>query len=160
MSAMLSIRPLRPDDIPLIAEWLVELPLYKRYNLTIEAVHRMLSSALEAGDTVFVADAGSTNPACGVAWVSPRAAFGRSAYLRMIGVQAAVASQGIGGKLLDAAEQTAHQAGRDLFLLVSDFNTGAQHFYERHGYQQLGSIPGYVLPDVAELIFWKPRPTQ
>jgi hypothetical protein len=43
----------------------------------------------------------------------------------------------------------------DLFLLVSDFNHDAQRFYQRQGYQQIGAIPGYVLPDVSELIFRK-----
>ena len=39
--------------------------------------------------------------------------------------------------------------------LVSDFNTDAQHFYERHGYVRAGALAGLVLPDVTELIYWK-----
>ena len=44
---------------------------------------------------------------------------------------------------------------RDLFLLTSDFNEGAQRFYRRMGYTQIGAIPSYVVPDVTELIFRK-----
>ncbi len=41
------------------------------------------------------------------------------------------------------------------FLLVSDFNEDAQRFYEREGYLRVGPLPGLVLPDVAELLYWK-----
>ena len=43
----------------------------------------------------------------------------------------------------------------DVFLLVSDFNTTAQAFYRRLGYEQVGAIPGYVVPGITELIFRK-----
>ncbi len=80
-------------------------------------------------------------------------AFGRSDYLRLIGVRADCAGQGIGAALLSEVE--ARATSRDLLLLVSDFNEGAQRFYRRMGYEQIGAIPGYVLPDVTELIFRK-----
>jgi hypothetical protein len=41
--------------------------------------------------------------------------------------------------------------------LVSDFNHGAQRFYERHGYRRIGALPALVLPSVAELVYWKTR---
>jgi hypothetical protein len=41
------------------------------------------------------------------------------------------------------------------FLLCSDFNISAQAFYERHGWTRVGALPGLVLPDVAELVYWK-----
>ena len=43
----------------------------------------------------------------------------------------------------------------DIFLLVSDFNAAAQAFYRRLGYEQVGAIPGYVVPGISELIFRK-----
>jgi hypothetical protein len=39
--------------------------------------------------------------------------------------------------------------------LVSDFNARAQQFYLGRGYSEVGRIPGYVLDDVAECIFYK-----
>jgi predicted GNAT family acetyltransferase len=44
---------------------------------------------------------------------------------------------------------------REIFLLVSDFNTDAQRFYARLGYHQVGALPDYVVRGVSELIFWK-----
>jgi ribosomal protein S18 acetylase RimI-like enzyme len=87
--------------------------------------------------------------------VIPRGAFGRSPYLRLIGVRADMAGSGIGARLLDAMEARAAEVADDLFLLVSDFNEGAQRFYRRQGYVQIGAIPGYVLPEVSELVFRK-----
>jgi ribosomal-protein-alanine N-acetyltransferase len=42
-----------------------------------------------------------------------------------------------------------------MVLLCSDFNTEAQRFYRRAGYEQVGALPDYVVPGVAELIFRK-----
>jgi predicted GNAT family acetyltransferase len=49
----------------------------------------------------------------------------------------------------------AQASSRDLFLLVSDFNTDAQKFYARLGYVQVGALDDYVIPGVSELVFCK-----
>jgi ribosomal protein S18 acetylase RimI-like enzyme len=73
----------------------------------------------------------------------------------MIAVAPDRRSGGLGARLLAAFETIAVQEGGDAFLLVSDFNTDAQRFYGRHGYVEVGRVPGYVLPGVAELLMWK-----
>jgi len=147
-----SIRPMQRADIATLAAWLPGVPLWQRYGLTRAQVQTMLAGALDRSDIVLVADAGE---ACGLAWCMPQGAFGRSAYLRLLGVHPAHAGKGIGADLLAQSEQAAGVASREMFLLVSDFNTAAQRFYQRHGYAQSGAISGYVLPDVTELIYWK-----
>ncbi len=64
-------------------------------------------------------------------------------------------SGGIGSALLTEVERRSAEVASDLFLLVSDFNEAAQRFYQRHGFEQIGEVSGYVLPDVTELIFRK-----
>lgn len=150
----LHVRPMVAADIPNLAAWTVQLPLMQRYRLTVERAHQQFETALAQQDTVLVADIGD-DTACGFAWCLPKGAFGRSLYLRLIGVRPDVSRAGIGAALLSAAEQAALSLNTDLILLVSDFNTDAQRFYQRQGYTQVGAIPGYVLPDVAELIYWK-----
>ncbi|HVU12606.1 MAG TPA: GNAT family N-acetyltransferase [Phototrophicaceae bacterium] len=140
-----------PDDVPAISRWMVEMPLWKRYGVTEASASAQFNDALKRGDLLLVADADAA--ACGFAWCLRGGAFGRSDYLRLIGVRPDCAGQGIGAALLTEVEQQAHS--RDLFLLVSDFNEGAQRFYRRMGYEQLGAIPGYVVADVTELIFRK-----
>ncbi len=156
MCTMYKVRTLDVAEIPGLVDWLVRLPLMQRYRLEAPAARRMLTEALDRQDHIIAADT-ETMAASGFAWIMPTGAFGRSAYLRLIAVHPNLAGRGIGAALLAEAERLAAAAGRDLFLLVSDFNVEAQAFYARHGFRQIGAIPAYVLPDVTELIFWKPR---
>lgn len=147
------MRLMTSTDIPLLVAWMVETPLWQRYGLTITKAVSNFETALTRGDWLITADA--ENSACGFAWAIPRGAFGRSPYLRLIGVRADATGGGIGTMLLGEIERQAAKVSNDLFLLVSDFNEGGQRFYRRHGYEQIGAIPGYVLPNVTELIFRK-----
>ncbi len=143
------------DDVPPIIDWLITIPLWQRYRLTAEKARTQFERAFKQEDLLLVADLGQQNRACGFSWCMVSGAFGRSLYLRMIGVRQDCAGEGVGSVLLTYTEQIALTISEDLFLLTSDFNVDAQRFYRRHGYQQVGEIPGYVLPDVTELIFRK-----
>jgi ribosomal protein S18 acetylase RimI-like enzyme len=152
----LTIRPMLSADISAISAWMAQTPLWQRYRLTEEAARRQLEAALAREDLLLTADSESgQGKACGLAWVVRTGGFGRSPYLRILGVSAPFRGQGAGAALLKAVEEKAAQGARELFLLVSDFNVPAQQFYLRQGYVQIGAIPGYVLPEVAELLFWK-----
>lgn len=140
-------------DIPVLSAWMVDTPLWQRYGLTEAKAVMSFETGLARGDWLITADA--EKPAMGFAWAIPGGAFGRSPYLRLIGVRGDAAGSGLGGRLLEEIERLAGAVSCDLFLLVSDFNYDAQRFYQRHGYQQIGAIPAYVLPDVTELIFRK-----
>ena len=147
------IRPMLAADLPILAAWMVEAPLWKRYHMTIEKAVMNFEAGLSRSEWLIVAE--SDRQAVGFAWAIPKGAFGRSPYLRLIGVHPDHAGAGIGAKLLDEIEHMAAAVSDDLFLLVSDFNEGAQRFYKRQGYVQIGSIPAYVVADVTELIFRK-----
>ena len=73
----------------------------------------------------------------------------------LIGVQGDARGAGVGRALMEHAEAALFAQASDVFLLVSDFNTAAQAFYGRLGYEQIGTIPGYVVPGISELIFRK-----
>lgn len=150
----LTIRRMTPEDIPILAAWMVTIPLWQRYGLTQQRAQSQFEVALQRGDVLQVADL-PDDPACGFAWGILNGAFGRSAYLRLIGVHPNSAGHNIGSALLQNMEQVVSAVSDSLFLLVSDFNHDAQRFYLRNGYQQVGSIPGYVLADVNELVLWK-----
>lgn len=146
----MNIRTLEADDIPIVAGWIVTIPLWQRYNNTVEKLSAKLSAALET-DLILTVD--TDERAVGLAWCVPKGAFGHSAYLKLLGVRPDQAGRGIGARLLDHLE--AAVTSQDMFLLASDFNTDAHRFYQRQGYTQIGAIPCYVLPDVTELIFRK-----
>ncbi len=132
---------------------MVDLPLWQRYGLSVPKVISGFELGMERGDWLITADCQST--ACGFAWVIPQGTFGRSPYLRLIGVRPEASGSGIGSALLAEVERRSAEVASDLFLLVSDFNEAAQRFYQRHGFEQIGEVSGYVLPDVTELIFRK-----
>ncbi len=141
-------------DVPALAAWIAQVPLWQRYGLNAAKARRQLQSALQRQDVLLVAQGAQANEPLGFAWVMPQGGFGR-AYLRLIGVHPAHSGQGLGAALLQAAEHAAAEHGAGLFLLVSDFNTAAQRFYRRHGYRQVGALAAFVLPNVTELIFYK-----
>jgi ribosomal protein S18 acetylase RimI-like enzyme len=148
-----TIRLMQTKDLPSLAAWMVETPLWQRYGLTIDKAIANFERGMARGEWLIVAQV--EDSVCGFAWVIPQGAFGRSPYLRLIGVQADKASSGIGSGLMAEVERKSAEVATDIFLLVSDFNTGAQSFYKQRGYVQIGAIEAYVVPDITELIFRK-----
>ncbi len=147
------VRPLVPAEIPALARGLAGLPLLVRYRRDAAALERSLLTAHGRGEGHLVADEGG-GPR-GLAWFLRDGTLALGGYLRLIAVLPGAEGRGAGAALLSTfeAETSAHSA--HAFLLVSDFNAGAQRFYERHGYARVGALPALVLPDVAELLYWK-----
>lgn len=75
-------------------------------------------------------------------------------YIATIAISPEHRGQGIGARLVDAAERHVPHA-RHIFLCVSSFNTGARRLYERLGYQQVGELPAYVIPEASEILMHK-----
>jgi ribosomal protein S18 acetylase RimI-like enzyme len=142
-------------DLPLLAAALAPLPLLARYGNSADGLEHKLESALGRGEHLWVYDDGAPR---GLAWCVSGAGFGLGGYLRLIAVAPTAQDKGVGKALLEAFESTIFAESAHAFLLVSDFNTTAQTFYERHGYLRVGALPKLVLPDVDELIYWKRRP--
>ena len=150
------IRRMRPDDVQACARIMAENALWQRYGVTPEAALRRFSSADPEKDIVFVAEIGGET--AGFCWFIEKGAFNRAGYIMLIGVAPDKQGHGIGEKMLAAAEEISFSNNREMFLTVSDFNLSAQDFYHRMGYQQVGAIPGFVLPEITELIYRKQVP--
>lgn len=54
----IQIRRMTPDDIPMLAEWMVLIPLWNRYGLTIQRAVEGFEGAFRTGDILQVADQG------------------------------------------------------------------------------------------------------
>lgn len=148
------VEPATAADLATCAALMARTPLWQRYGVTVETGRRTLAAAVDHDGRTLVArvDGG----VAGFVLVYARGGFARSGYIRLIGVDEGRQGQGVGEALMAAAEACVVAAGAtDMFLLVSDFNHGAQHFYQRLGYSQVGALPAYVLPHVTELIYWK-----
>jgi len=149
----MSVRPLLQADVPALAEGLSRLPLMVRYGRGASQIAADLSQGLARGDGLLVEE--SEGLARGLAWFLRAGTLAMGGYLRLIAVLPGAQGGGTGTALLDAFEGEVAKESRHAFLLVSDFNEGARRFYERHGYTRVGAVPGLVLPDVAEVIYWK-----
>ncbi len=154
MPDSLTIRLMTIADIPGCAKWIAETPLWQRYHVAEQSMGERLRKGLEGGGTIYIAE--RAGQVLGFIWLVERGAFARSDYVQLIGVRPGERGRGVGRRLMEFAEATSLAAGRDLFLLVSDFNTDAQRFYQRLGYRQVGKLDDYVLPGVSELIYRKP----
>jgi GNAT superfamily N-acetyltransferase len=150
----MTIRPLVAADVAVLAPAIARLPLLVRYRRDAAALGRDLGDALARGDGLLAADDGAG--ACGLAWFLPRGTLALGGYLRLIAVVPGREGAGVGAALLAAFERAVAAESRHAFLLVSDFNTDAQRFYERHAYHRVGTLPRLVLPDADELLYWKP----
>ncbi|HEY65312.1 MAG TPA: GNAT family N-acetyltransferase [Caldilineae bacterium] len=147
------IRPMTLEDVPALARFIAETPLWQRYRVSEEGARRTLERGLSRGEGLYVAVV--DGQVAGFIWFLVQGAFAHSGYIRLIGVLPAFSGQGIGARLMAAAEAVIRREAHSVFLLTSDFNEAAQAFYRRLGYQQVGAIPDYILPGVAELIFYK-----
>ena len=146
------VRPFHANDAAACGAIVGATPIWQRVGLGAERAAALLAAAAERGETVLVVDDGVVS---GFAWIDRRGGFGRSAYLRMIAVEPARRSSGLGARLMDAFETVALTEDGNAFLMVSESNADARRFYERRGYVEVGRVPGYVQPDVVELVLRK-----
>ena len=152
------IRPMQPPDVAPCAAIISSTLLWQRYGVTPQSAVDTLSAALTGDGVLLVAtlaDDPDPDAARGFVWIAPRGAFGRSGYIRWIAVDETRRGTGIGLVLLTAAEAYVRQIATDIFLVCADYNVDAQRFYDRNGYTQVGIIPDYAVPGVAELIYRK-----
>jgi ribosomal protein S18 acetylase RimI-like enzyme len=80
-------------------------------------------------------------------------------YVKLLCVAEATRGRGVGRALMAWAETQAFErwGARNLFLLVSDFNTAARAFYAHLGFAEVGRLPDYVIAGRDELILRKTR---
>jgi ribosomal protein S18 acetylase RimI-like enzyme len=131
------------------------LELFTHYRFTGGAAGQLLQAALDEGRCDLRVALDSRKAVAGFAWLVPRGGFDRSGYLRLIAVGARHRGAGVGRRLVEALEAT-HLRHGGIMLLASADNEAAQRFYERLGYRQVGLLPSYVVPELDELIFFKP----
>ena len=158
---MIQVRDALPADLAACAAMAVDSEIGRRYGFEAAGLEAKLAAALAAGAIIVVAEtvAGAGNGApgsgtdgrglAGFAWVDPKGAFGSAPYLKLIAVDSAARSSGIGAALLAEFERRTADSGRLWTLLVSDFNARAKAFYEMHGYSEAGRLADFAIQGVA-----------
>ena len=160
---LIQVRAAQASDLAQLAAPLAAQPLLQAYGATAAGLLQRWAAAQAAGESLQVVLGAEPDVPLGLSWWLPRGTFALGAYLRYLAVLEGATGQGLGLALLHAYERgAAGPAGEapvgGWFLLCSDFNARAQAFYRRQGYTQVGSLPDFVRPGIAEQIFWKPRP--
>jgi len=80
----------------------------------------------------------------------------RGPYLQFLGLLPHSQSRGLGRQLLQWFEDEARSRGdRNAWVAVSEFNVGAQRFYERFGFVHAARLPDLVSDGVTEILMRK-----
>lgn len=144
----------RDRHIGPIASLMASSPLLRRYRVSARSAKASLAEALRERDLVLVAEDGEV--VVGLAWVITTRALDRAAYLRLLLVSEKHQSRGIGAALLARVEREARASRcRHVVLLVTKANRRGRAFYERHGYEHVGDLAGFVRPGIAESLYLK-----
>lgn len=76
-------------------------------------------------------------------------------YLKLLVVDPALRSRGIGRRLMAHWERTSLRRFKNLYLCVSDFNPRARRFYKRLGFSEVGRLPDLVRRGCGEILMRK-----
>lgn len=77
-------------------------------------------------------------------------------HLELLAIFPAYQGVGIGGEVIEWLRNEAQPHARNLWVVVSAFNTDAQRFYRRHGFQEIASLAELIAPGYDELLMRKP----
>jgi ribosomal-protein-alanine N-acetyltransferase len=76
-------------------------------------------------------------------------------YIQTVCVDAKARGGGIGTRLVEFAEERIFADTPNVFLCVSSFNPRARQLYERLGYELIGELKNYLIPDASEFLMRK-----
>lgn len=128
----------------------------RNYGRSPETMSAKLAEGFSKGEIhVALSEAGQY---LGYVWIVPGGGFDSFPYCRLLAVKHEFRGRGIGTALLAHFEETGFQKANRLFILVSDFNSGAKRLYERLGYRQVGCVQHLFKHGIAECILVKYRP--
>ena len=149
----MTTRPMRATDVDACVSLMRGIPLWIEYGVTPERARAIFADAVGGSSAGLVAE--DDGRVVGFVVYRLRGTFVHSGYILDVGVAANAQNRGVGNLLMDAAETEILRHGPNVFLLVSAFNTRAQQFYERRGYQRIGEIPDYIRRGTTEVLYRK-----
>ena len=78
-------------------------------------------------------------------------------YIQTVCVAAEARNGGLGTRLLEFAEARIFRDSPNVFMCVSSFNAGARRLYARLGYEEVGVLRQYIVPEHGEILLRKSR---
>ncbi|NOY79339.1 MAG: GNAT family N-acetyltransferase [Calditrichaeota bacterium] len=153
MNTPVIIAPLSSFDIAAAAEIVAKNKLWQRYGTDYDQAYSILLKALQEERTIY--SARIYEQVAGFVWFDRQGTFYHSGYIRWIAVHPDFQGKGVGKILMQFAEDKIFQKGPNVFLLVSDFNTEAQGFYQKRGYKKVGELEDFYKRGITEYIYRK-----
>jgi [ribosomal protein S18]-alanine N-acetyltransferase len=147
--ATVTIRPASGDDARWAADLMSSSDPWMTLGRGFDACFAACTSRL---DYLEIARAGAER--CGFVLVRPAGVAG-APYIVSIAVAPAYRSHGIGTALLAHVERAYEGRSRHLFLCVSSFNPRARAFYERHGFEAVGTLKAFLVETADEILMHK-----
>ncbi len=144
------IRSMNPDDRESVVRLLGESDPWKRLGYSKDDWNRIFCP-IPQGRDCYVAEL--DGQIAGVAIVKQKFLLGD--YLELLGVAVWARQKRIGGQLLRHIEELVFKRTKNLFACVSDFNEPARAFYKKHGYQEIGPMPDFLIPGSTEMLLRK-----
>jgi ribosomal protein S18 acetylase RimI-like enzyme len=146
----LILRLMTVEDRAAVIELLADSDPWKRLGYQAKDWDNYFTPLPQGRDSYVVDQNGSV---AGIAVVRQKFLLGD--YLELLGVAGWARGKGLGGRLLIHVEAAVFARAKNLFACVSDFNDQARDFYKKHGYQEIGPMPNFLIPGSAEILLRK-----
>ncbi len=144
------IRPFVPNDRPVLVDILIGSDPWKRLGYGAKDWEAQFDP-LPQGREAYVIEVDGR--VAGFALLRLKFLFGD--YLELFAMAEWARGRAFGSRLLRHVETIAFDRGTNLFACVSDFNHAARRFYKRHGYQEIGVIPDFLVRGAGEILLRK-----
>lgn len=138
------------DDLGPVSERLARMAPWTELGITAPALRNVLSDPAE---NHIVLRLYAHNELSGIA--SLRRPWWRGDYLELFAILPAFQNRGLGRHFLSQIESRIPGPRGNLWLMVSQHNTHAQHFYSACGFCKIGLIEDYFAPGRHELLYRK-----
>lgn len=145
-----SIRPYQAEDREAVIAILAGSDPWKRLGYGVAEWQRLFEPPLRDREGFIIEIDGAVT---GLALLRPRFLLGE--YVELLAIAPHAQGKGLGQLLLAHLEKLVFARANNLFVCVSDFNSGARRFYRRHGYQEIGPIPDFLIQGSAEILLRK-----
>jgi len=146
-----SLEPLASDDAARLGEAIGAMDPWRAYGYPASALTRMLTSYPEGAPRFAFNLEGAVVGAAVIhtSWL-------RGPYLQFLALLPQVQGRALGQTFLQWMEREARMAGeRNLWVAVSEINTGATRFYERHGFKRVAELPDLAYDGRTEFLLRK-----
>lgn len=146
----ITLCPITAEDAEFLGQGLAAIDPWRRANYSASALTSYLTRHDAAANRFAILNDGTL---AGV--VSVREPWLRGPYLEFLGLLPSAQGRGIGSAVMRWFESEAPASASSLWVLCSDFNTGALAFYDRHGYRQVAPLDGLIGEDFNEILLRK-----